>query len=66
MKKRLTDRGRIPKKNSSISIDFKGGEKNIGMERKRTCMKIGGASMRMRIVVSKCFHQCQRGILLKD
>jgi hypothetical protein len=31
-------------------------------------MKIGGANMSMNvsIFVSKCFHQCQRGILLKD
>jgi hypothetical protein len=63
---RLTDRGSIPKEKSSFSIDVKGGEKNRGMERKRRGMKIGGANMSKRSVVSKCFHQCQRGRLLKD
>jgi hypothetical protein len=71
---RLTDRGRNPKEKSSFSIDVKGGEKNRGMEEKRhedrgsQHMKTGGANMSMSvsIVVSKCFHQCQRGRLLKD
>jgi hypothetical protein len=62
---RLTDRGRIPKEKSSFSIDVKGGEKNRGMERKRRGMKTGGANMSMISVVSKCFQQCQRGVLLK-
>jgi hypothetical protein len=56
--KRLTDRGCIPKENSSFSIDVKGAEKNRGMKRKRRGVKIGGDSMSMRSVVSKCWHQC--------
>jgi hypothetical protein len=62
---RLTNRGSIPKENSSFAIDVKGGDKNRGMERKRRGMKIGGSNMCKKSVVSKCFHQCQRGRLLK-
>jgi hypothetical protein len=69
----IIDRGSNPKENSSFSIDIKGGEKNRGMEEKRRedrgrqHMNIGRANMSMSvsIVVSKCFHQCQRGRLLK-
>jgi hypothetical protein len=63
---KLTDRGRIPKEKSSFSIDDKGGEKNIGMERKTRGMKTGGYSMSNKSVVSKCCHQYQRGRFLKD
>jgi hypothetical protein len=62
---RLTNKGRSPKEKSPFSIDVKGGEKNRGMETKRRGMKIGGANMSMRSLVYKCFHQCQRGGLLK-
>jgi hypothetical protein len=64
--RRLTDRGRIPKEKSSFSIDDKRGDKNRSMEDKRRGMKMGGANMSKRSLVYKCFHQCQRGRLLKD
>jgi hypothetical protein len=53
---RLTDMGRNPKEKSQFSIDVKGGEKNIGMEMKRRCMRTGGDNMSMSLVifVSKC------------
>jgi hypothetical protein len=65
---RIRDSGRSPNEKSYFSIYVKEGEKNRGMERKRRGVKIGGANMSMSvsIVVSKCFHQCQRGTLLKD
>jgi hypothetical protein len=63
---RLTDRGSSPKEKSTFSIDVKGGEKSMGMKMKRRGMNIAGVGMSMRSVVSKCFHQCQRGVFLKD
>jgi hypothetical protein len=67
---RLTDRGSIPKEKSPFSIDVKGGEKNRGMERKRRSMKTRGVQHEHDCLtflsgVFKCFHQFQRGGLLK-
>jgi hypothetical protein len=62
--RRLTDRGRSPKEKSSFTINVKGGEKNIGMERKKRGMKTGEAGTSMRRAVSKT--SMPRGILFKD